>query len=135
MSRHGYSDDCYDQWANIRWRGQVASAIRGKRGQAFLRELLCALEAMPEKRLISRKLVENGQVCALGSVGVARGIKNLAEIDPSDHETLSETFDIARQLVQEIEWENDEGCADPESRWQKMHAWATLQLRSLPESK
>lgn len=32
MSRCGYSDD-YDQWALIRWRGAVESAIRGKRGQ------------------------------------------------------------------------------------------------------
>lgn len=48
MSRSGYSND----GENIAmWRGQVASAIRGKRGQAFLRELVEALDAMPEKRL------------------------------------------------------------------------------------
>ena len=38
MSRSGYSDDL-DNWDLIRWRGQVSSAIRGKRGQGFLREL------------------------------------------------------------------------------------------------
>jgi hypothetical protein len=46
MSRSGYSDD-HSEWDLIRWRGAVASAIRGKRGQAFLRELLVALDAMP----------------------------------------------------------------------------------------
>lgn len=48
MSRSEYSENL-DSWSLIRWRGQVVSAIRGKRGQAFLRELVDALEAMPEK--------------------------------------------------------------------------------------
>lgn len=52
MSRSGYADWCDDNWAMIRWRGAVASAVRGKRGQAFLRELATTLDAMPEKRLI-----------------------------------------------------------------------------------
>lgn len=56
MSRSGYTEDC-DGWDLIRWRGAVASAIRGKRGQAFLREALAALDAMPEKQLISHDLV------------------------------------------------------------------------------
>lgn len=61
MSRSGYTEDCDDNWQLIRWRGAVASAIRGKRGQAFLRELLAALDAMPEKRLIADALVFDGQ--------------------------------------------------------------------------
>lgn len=32
MGRHGYTDDCDDVLASGRWRGIVASAIRGKRG-------------------------------------------------------------------------------------------------------
>jgi len=47
MSRSGYSDDCDDQWSLICWRGAVKSAIRGKRGQAFLKEMLAALDALP----------------------------------------------------------------------------------------
>lgn len=61
MSRSGYVDDMGDQWAMIRYRGAVSSAIRGRRGQAFLREMLAALDAMPEKRLISGALVFDGQ--------------------------------------------------------------------------
>jgi hypothetical protein len=52
MSRSGYSDEG-DHWDMIRWRGAVKSAMRGKRGQAFLRELRDTLDAMPEKRLVS----------------------------------------------------------------------------------
>lgn len=53
MSRSGYTDDDDDPLATGRWRAQVRSAIRGKRGQAFLRELIAALDAMPEKALIT----------------------------------------------------------------------------------
>lgn len=42
MSRSGYTDDCDDQWALIRWRGAVNSAIKGKRGQQALRGRLDA---------------------------------------------------------------------------------------------
>lgn len=46
MSRSGYSDDCDDPLQEGRWRAAVNSAIRGKRGQAFLREALAALVAV-----------------------------------------------------------------------------------------
>jgi hypothetical protein len=51
MSRSGYTDDVEYSWRSIMWRGRVVSAIRGKRGQALLRDLLAALDAMPDKRL------------------------------------------------------------------------------------
>lgn len=132
MSRCGYSDD-HDNWTQIMWRGQVASAIRGKRGQAFLRELIEALDAIPDKRLIAHELRKDGQVCALGSVGVKRGIE-LEELDPEDPETLANTFGIAHQLVQEIEYVNDECYLyyekdTPENRWQRVRGWAAKNLR------
>lgn len=55
MSRSDYSEDL-DMWDLIRWRGQVASAIRGKRGQKLLRDLAAALDAMPVKALIADEL-------------------------------------------------------------------------------
>jgi len=58
MSRSGYSDDCEDNWSWICWRGAVKSAIRGKRGQAFLRETLAALDALPERKLIAKDLIK-----------------------------------------------------------------------------
>lgn len=56
MSRSGYCDDCDDPLALGRWRAQVKSATRGKRGQKLLRDMLAALDAMPEKRLITHEI-------------------------------------------------------------------------------
>ena len=132
MSRSGYSDD-YDleNWDLIRWRGQVASAIRGKRGQAFLRELVAALDAMPEKRLIANELESFGNVCAIGSVGMQRGV-DMTKLDPDDYDRIAATFGIAPQLVQEIEWMNDEAYfgETPEGRWKFMRDWAIRKLKT-----
>lgn len=116
MSRSGYNEsDCCEDWALICYRGQVASAIRGKRGQAFLREALFALDALPEKKLCQYDLqTADGQCCTIGAVGLARGI-DMVGMDPTDATDsgkLSDMFDIANQLVRELEWENDEGGRD-----------------------
>lgn len=132
MSRSGYSDDWdFDWWSHIRWRGQVASAIRGKRGQAFLRELIEALDALPEKRLIANDLQHGANVCAIGSVGLRREV-DMSKLDPEDYDRIAAVFGIASQLVQEIEFMNDEGfyCKTPEERWEKMRAWAVSLLRT-----
>lgn len=130
MSRHGYSDDLTD-WALIRWRGQVASAIRGRRGQALLIQLRDALDAMPEKALIASELVtEDGDVCALGCAAVARGI-DLTDCDPGDTEYLAETLDVAVQLIREIAYENDEGGwkETSEERWSRMRRWVEHHIK------
>ena len=133
MSRSGYEDsaDC-SNWSMLRWRGAVASAIRGKRGQAFLREMLTALDAMPEKQLIAAELEKSGQVCAIGCVGKARGI-DMSELDPNDRETVAEVFGISAALAAEIMWTNDEATwhnhEAPESRFERVRAWVVAQLR------
>jgi hypothetical protein len=135
MSRAGYDDgDSCDQWGLIRWRGQVASAIRGKRGQAFLRELVEALDALPEKRLIANDLENGGSVCAIGSVGLKRGI-DMSVLDPEDPEPIAAVFGIASQLVREIEWMNDEAwyCDTPENRWSRMREWAVSNIKATGE--
>jgi hypothetical protein len=127
MSRAGYSDDY--EYAAL-WTGAVQSAIRGKRGQAFLQELLAALDALPKPRLVANELEEDGEVCALGSVGVRRGL-NIATMDPYDWESLSKTFNIAEALVREIEYENDERWREtPEERFIRVRAWVVAQLPS-----
>lgn len=113
MSRSGYTDDNDDQWASIRWRGAVKSALSGKRGQAFLRELLSALDAMPEKELTTAELQVDGQFCALGVVGQARGV-DLAQVDTEDWQQLSSTFGIAESMAREIMYENDDCVANEE---------------------
>lgn len=112
MSRSGYWDDCDDTWALVRWRGAVASAIRGKRGQLMLRELLSVLDSMGDKRLSAGSLINaDGQYCALGALGAARGI-NLTEIDPYDREAVAEAFGISEALAAEIMYFNDDAISD-----------------------
>jgi hypothetical protein len=129
MSRSGYSDD--GEGLNL-WRGAVLSAIRGKRGQAFLREMLAALDALPEKRLIQGELMiypraESGlDVCSLGAIGLRRGIY-MARFDPNDYETVARVLDIPEALAREIMYENDEGSywsrEVPEARFTRMRVW------------
>lgn len=123
MGRSGYSEDI-DEWALIRWRGAVASAVRGKRGRAFLQEMLDALDALPQKRLITDDLVsdDGSEVCALGSVGLKRGIQ-MADMDPYDYEALAKTFGIPKALVCEIEFMNDDRCGTPEQRFDMVRRW------------
>lgn len=142
MSRSGYSDDCDSELLWINWRGCVASASRGKRGQKFFRDLLAALDAMPVKRLIADKLeTPEGEVCALGALGKARGTP-MADIDEAweedggvDGETLGDRFDIDRHLALETVYVNDERLSHltPERRWEQVRAWAAKQIVLTPE--
>jgi hypothetical protein len=158
VSRSGYSDDC-DGWALIRWRGAVKSAINGSRGQAMLRELVQALDALPEKRLAPEALVTaDGEYCALGALGRMRGI-DLQGIDPEDREAVANAFGISEALAAEIMFLNDEGVVETrtavnfevcgpmrpwehhaklkwetnpkagEMRWAQMRAWAVNNLK------
>lgn len=160
MSRSGYTDDAENV---AMWRGQVSNAIRGKRGQKLLRDLVTALDAMPEKKLFQGHLVHpEGGVCALGAVGQARGV-NMQQFerfidkdgycdDPTSlAEQLGSKLDAAYQLIQEIQYLNDEWFdraydvpnpdqrpgqpqflrrdLTPEERWQGMRDWAVSKLK------
>ncbi len=127
MSRHGYSDECENL---AMWRGIIASASRGKRGQAFFRALLEALDAMKDKRLVEGELqTEEGAVCALGCLGKARGV-DLESVETSDWPALGELFDIAPQLAQEVMYVNDEQfrVSGPEARWRIVRDWTARQI-------
>lgn len=132
MSRSGYTDDCDDQWSFIMWRGAVKSAMRGQRGQAFLREMLTAMDALPEKKLTSRELEADGQVCAIGSVGRARGV-DMSKLDPEDPDRVAAAFGVSRALACEIVFMNDEGHfwakETPEQRFDRMRQWVSLQIK------
>lgn len=133
MSRSGYSDDFGDPLELGRWRAQVMSAIRGKRGQAFLMELAEEMDLMPEKRLIDGNLIdEDGECCAIGVVCKSRGI-DVEGIDPYDAEFVGGTVGVARQLAAEIVYMNDE-CGPyngetPEQRWLRMRVWVQRNLK------
>lgn len=146
MSRSGYSDD-YDgnNWDLIRWRGAVNAAIKGSRGQAFLKEMLAAFDAMPEKRLIAEDLVKDRvvdpeagatvrEVCAIGAVGAVRGV-DMTKLDPEDREGVAGAFGIAPAMAAEIVYMNDEGTYNetPEARFTRMRQWIVNQIK--PEEK
>lgn len=129
MSRSGYSDDC-GGWDLIRWRGAVNSALNGKRGQAFLMELRDAMDAMPDKRLVTDTLESDGEFCALGVIGHKRGL-DMASIDAHDRESVSNAFGIAEAMAAEVVFFNDE-CGwneTPEQRWARMRNWVESNIK------
>ncbi len=137
MSRSGYTEDSEEQWHFAMWRGAVASALRGRRGQAFLKEMLAAFDALPERKLIAKELEADGAVCALGAVGKARAM-NLVDIDPEDHETVAGKFNVAHAMACEIMFENDEGGGywkneTPEQRFERMRRWVVSQIKVTPD--
>lgn len=141
MSRSGYTDDCDDDLAAGRWRGRVTSAMRGKRGQALLRDLLAALDAMPVKELIAHELEADGSYCTLGVLGAARGM-DLKKLDPEDYDSVAAAFGIAPCMAQEIVYMNDEFndevwdaklrqsfAMEPAERWRRMREWVAKHIK------
>lgn len=132
MSRSGYSDDC-ENWSLICWRGAVTSAMKGRRGQAFLLELRDAMDAMPEKRLVADVLEAEGQFCTIGVLGAKRGI-NMEALDPDDRDGVAEAFGIAPALAAEVVFMNDEGswnAETPEQRWVRMREWVESNIQQV----
>lgn len=128
MSRSGYSEDGDNPGL---WRGAVERAITGRRGQAFLREMAAALDAMPVKELITEAVVKDSEhVCAIGAVALARKI-DISGLDIDDGDAVGRVFGIARALACEIAFENDEQWAPhetPASRWLRMRQWVREHL-------
>lgn len=135
MSRANYSDDS-GNWALIRWRGAVAAAIRGKRGQAFLRELIACLDRHPRKELLSGRFADDdGLFCALGLVANERGLRAKGLTT----ESVAKALDIAPAMAQEIMFENDdvmnrhsvhvsESEAYRRKLWARIREWASSNL-------
>ena len=99
MSRSNYTDDNDDPLSHGRWRQAVKRAIEGKRGQALLRDLLGALEAMEDKRLYAGSFATAaGEFCTLGVLGAKRGTKmdDLGDEDDCEPELVGQRFGIER---------------------------------------
>jgi hypothetical protein len=130
MSRSGYVEDYNENGHGNLYRGAVSRALRGKRGQAFLREMARSLDAMPVKELLKESVVRDGQVCAIGAVAVSRRI-DVSRIDAEDCGSLADVFGIAVAMVREIAFENDEcgGWVEtPAARWIRMRRWVDSEL-------
>ena len=138
MSRSGYSED-YDEIfpnAGFLYAKNIERAVKGKRGRKFFRDLLAALDAMPVKRLISEDLVRDGEMCALGALGVARGL-DMSGLHPDQADIVAVEFGIPECLAREVVFQNDEcgslwrpGHESPETRWQRMRAWVESRIET-----
>ncbi len=132
MSRSGYVDD----WDDKLWlyRRAVENAMNGKRGQAFLREMVAALDALPVKELEEGVLVcQDGGCCAMGAVVQARGL-DANQVDDSEPEEVAAFLGIAPAMAKEIAFENDNEYgyardASPADRWQRMRDWCVANLK------
>lgn len=140
MSRVQEGDYDWDEWANLhagRWERNLRATLKGKKGQAALRELEAALLAMPDKRLVRGTFYEvdeygNEECCVLGALASYRGEEVAAWLNDADDASaedtahwaskkLGMTFTMAYQLV----WMNDEDymLKTPEERWERMLRW------------
>ena len=137
MSRfwEGESDDPLD-WG--RYEAAKRSTLRGKRGQAFLRELVAALDALPKPELSEGALGDRrtGCVCAFGAVALAQGesFDDLAKDNGnwSPHE-VAEWYSISPTLANEIirandDWRDGNAADVRQSRWRHVRAWAVRHL-------
>ena len=141
MSRSGYieADEHTGQWQFALGLAQVRNAIRSARGQAFLRELAAALDAMPEKQLFAGAFqTQVGEHCALGAVARVRGtrVDDLGTGDDVDPLNVGARFGISKTLAAEVMEINDEWLmnkSSPEHRWRVVRDWAaemTGEIRS-----
>lgn len=115
MSRSGYTDDMEDPLAYGRWRQAVKRAIEGRRGQALLRDLLTALDDMPDKRLFSGSFATaEGEFCTLGVLGAKRGVKmdDLGDAEYCETDVVGQRFGIAPAMAAEVMYLNDEYLVD-----------------------
>jgi hypothetical protein len=145
MSRSGYTEDYGEEFNNQLefYRKAVDRAIWGKRGQVFLKDMLAALDALPNKRLVQYEFeTEEGDVCALGSVARVKGVE-VPKGDFGDDDGMSinahalgRKLNIAECLVREIMFENDELGSyyagrdeTPEDRFIRMRAWVASHIK------
>lgn len=89
MSRINYSEDEQFPGQFHLWQANCDRSLRGRPGQAALRELEAALVALPTKRLITNELDNGVDCCAIGAVVRHRGL---------DPEKIAEEFDTEYEM-------------------------------------
>lgn len=130
MSRSGYTYEMDDQLVYGRYRGQVSSAIRGRRGQMFLQELGSVMDSMEEKVLIRNELIdENGDCCPIGVICKSRGL-DINNVNYEEPKEVGALVDIAKCMAAEIAYENDEEGYNetPEDLWRRMRRWVSSNI-------
>jgi hypothetical protein len=140
MTRLYYDDDCNPSEEGLR-QGWLRSAIRGQRGQRFLRDLVAALDALPAPELSSGSLEdpETGCCCAFGAVRRFRGPENVRlcfhpEEEDMTPDSLAEPFGVPETLAWAVVQANEEMSSgnterDRRRRWAEVRAWAVCNLQ------
>lgn len=137
------------------WLHNIRAAIKGKRGQAILRDLREALLSLPEKRLIEGAICNApseaaarpvAEFCAVGALAFYRGVKSgkapadviesLPQGEQDDWTTirLGRSLGMSDTLAWDLAYKNDETFADltPEQRYEKYLAWVESQILPVP---
>jgi hypothetical protein len=133
--RIGYSEDEDFPGQFGLWQANCRRSLKGKAGQAVLRELEQALLALPEKRLISYELKnEEGEVCAVGALAKYRGVET-TKADPEEMEEVGVELGMPRLVAWKVVCVNDielDGYGShsitPEERYDKMLEWVRRQI-------
>lgn len=145
----GEIDDADDQRRYNLHQGVIAKQMRSRKGQAFLRELIASLEALPEKRLVNDAVAKDGCVCGLGAIALRRRVDagedrdavlaDLANVevdvrDGDEHvsEWAERELGAQQNVASAIAWttDADEGTITPEQRYERVLSWAKSQVRS-----
>ena len=113
----------------------VRRSLKGRKGQAALRELEAALLALPVKRLIDGAVEHDGDVCAIGALARAKGVDVEPEDEWSDPEDtdmvpIGEECGMPRLVAWEVVCQNDLHMEwlTPEQRYDSMLRWVRKQL-------
>lgn len=156
MSRVYYSDDEEFPGEFNLQEANTNRSMRGKQGQAVLREMEAALVALPRKRLIQGAVACDGDVCAVGAVlavrkATAEGVSveeatarlgvelgERWEQEDDDTQQRGEDAGMPRLVAWRLVALNDVDFGDeyigraitPEQRYEKVLAWVQEHLRS-----
>lgn len=149
MSRSSYSDDFGDEYPGQLelYRANVKRSMRGRAGQARLRELRDALLALPVKELHDGIFVagtrEQPQVCALGAWALhqaggdpfaAGAMLGRAGADADDLDTAKalSSYSWPELVVRDTIWQNDRDSyfrpETPAERYTRVLAWVEAHI-------
>lgn len=153
--RIGYSDEEDYPGQFGLWQGNCQRSLKGRAGQAALRELEAALLALPDKRLIEGELADDeGSVCAIGALAKHEGrlTEELRAEGEYDMEDVGVDLGMPRLVAWKVVEMNDIQFAGtdlvfgegpyrwpgeqpyfyvpitPEQRYERMLAWVREQL-------
>ena len=110
----------------VLWEANCRRSIKGRHGQAALRELRDVLLSLPSKRLIAGALEHDGEFCAIGAYAKAKGV-DLGTSTPEDdnHDAAGVKAGMPRLVAWTVVYENDEAIhyEPPEARYARMLRW------------